>query len=174
MKKFTNGDKIRCITPYGGVVKGNIYTFSRYKFDNDNDNPLIYLEELPIAYFESRFELVEISMDSLIKQGTEWVKNKTTLHDPKLGKFIPSSVGIYYTTNNPDCYAGKEIEKHGYSVCVMDGRAGYPVRDCVEVTNIVKNVGDFEAVVEKECIKINGVTIPWDKVEEIVKIHKNL
>ena len=133
------------------------------------------------GYTEKYFELAEASEEAKIKEAYELAKSligKTIVCDNESCKRIVT--GVLSRKDNDDSGLGysckKFLNENGWVVGVRLGNMNYPVQGVSEVPtelNVQLN-GSFAATITKGKVKINGVTFPIEKIQEIVESHNKL
>jgi hypothetical protein len=174
MKNIKKGDKIRCINPNFALVADKIYTFDRY---DDEDDELLFVEGTDESFFTVRFEVVDKpeTMKELVNKAYDILQSGKIV-TMFIDTYTPESIEIFTKpTNRSSALVTDDIKRNGFSVALrMTNDLVIPVNQLTIVSNIVKDVGDYEAIVEKDFIKVGCQFIPWSKVEEIVELHKKL
>lgn len=177
MNNLKKGDKIRCIDPNKLLVLNKIYTFNRYDTYDVCPGDLLFVEGTDESFFTERFELVgrKDTLEDLVKKACVILESgKNVIHHNRV--HTPSGMEVFTKpTTNSSPIVEDDIAENGFSVAIkMTNDVIIPVNQLTIASNIVKGVGDYEAIVEKDFIKVGCQTIPWSKVEEIVELHKKL
>jgi hypothetical protein len=136
------------------------------------------------GYTLANFKLVEFakpSEETKMREAYELAKSligKTIVCDNESCKRIVT--GVLSRKDNDDSGLGysckKFLNENGWVVGVRLGAMNYPVQKVSEVpTELNVQLNDsFAATITKGKVKINGVTFPIEKIQEIIESHNKL
>lgn len=150
------------------------------------ENEGITLKEMNNEYTFAiyNFELVETSKETQMQEAFALAKSligKTIVCNGANTKYTVTGV-LFRQDTTDDSGLGwscnKFLKENGWLVGVQFGTMNYPVQEVSEVPtelNVQLN-GSFAATITKGKgkVKINGVTFPIEKIQEIVESHNKL
>jgi hypothetical protein len=154
--------------------------FEVYDLHGRNNIQLKGMEQ-GFGYSEKCFELAETSEETKIKEAYALAKSligKTIVCDNESCKRIVT--GVLFRKDDDAVGLGftcdKFLKQNGWVVGVKLGAMNYPVQGVSEVpTELNVQLNDSSAAtITKGKVKINGVTFPIEKIQEIVESHNKL
>jgi hypothetical protein len=154
--------------------------FEVYDLHGRNNIQLKGMEQ-GFGYSEKYFELAETSEETKMREAYELAKSlfgKFVVCDNDTSKRIVT--GVLFRKDDDAVGLGftcdKFLKQNGWVVGVRLGSMNYPVQGVSEAPtelNVQLN-GSFAATITKGKVKINGVTFPIEKIQEIVESHNKL
>ena len=168
---FKVGDKIKFIctrNETNGVTIGKIYEVQ--SVDRISGLLIINDEGYISSYMSYRFELVvdDNSLEARIEKAKSLIGKMICENDGS--NFIPDSWGIGNKHND----RGMDLDENGLVVYVENDDYISKVEDAELVTNVITLTDEYNAIIEKDFVKVGCQNIPIEKVRDVLNIWESL